>query len=100
MKAVGYHKSLPVTDKDLPVDFTADKPAPTGRDLRVAVKAVSVNPVDTKVRMRAQPAAGEPPKVLGYDAAGVVGKAVGPGGEPVQSGRRGVLRRLDPAPRH
>jgi NADPH2:quinone reductase len=77
MKAVGYHKSLPVTDKDSLVDFTADKPAPTGRDLRVAVKAVSVNPVDTKVRMRAQPAAGEPPKVLGYDAAGVV-EAVGP----------------------
>ena len=77
MKAVGYHKSLPITDKDSLVDFSADKPAPAGRDLRVAVKAVSVNPVDTKVRMRAQPAAGEPPKMLGYDAAGVV-DAVGP----------------------
>ena len=77
MKAVGYHRSLPVTDKDSLVDFTADKPAPTGRDLRVAVKTVSVNPVDTKVRMRAQPGTGEPPKVLGYDAAGVV-DAVGP----------------------
>ena len=77
MKAVGYHKSLPVTDKDSLIDFTADKPTPAGRDLRVAVKAVSVNPVDTKVRMRAQPSAGEPPKVLGYDAAGVV-EAVGP----------------------
>ena len=72
MKAVGYHKSLPVTDKDSLVDFTADKPAPMGRDLRDAVKAVSVNPVDTKVRMRAHPVAGEPPKALGYDAAGVV----------------------------
>ena len=51
------------------------RPPPTGRDLRVAVKAVSVNPVDTKVRKRAAPAEGY--KVLGYDAAGVV-DAVGP----------------------
>lgn len=78
MKAVGYHKSLPVTEVDSLVDVTADKPAPGGRDLLVSVKAVSVNPVDTKVRMRAAPKAGEPPKILGYDAAGVV-EAVGPG---------------------
>jgi zinc-binding alcohol dehydrogenase family protein len=77
MKAVGYHKSLPVTATDCLIDFSADKPDPGGRDLRVAIKAVSVNPVDTKVRMRAEPKAGEPPKVLGYDAAGVV-DAVGP----------------------
>jgi zinc-binding alcohol dehydrogenase family protein len=77
MKAVAYHKSLPVTDKDSLIDITADKPAPGPRDLRVAVKAVSVNPVDTKVRMRAAPKTGEPPKVLGFDAAGVV-DAVGP----------------------
>ena len=78
MKAVGYRQSLPVTAPDFLADFTADKPEPRGRDLRVAVKAVSMNPVDTKVRMRAAPKAGEPPKVLGYDAAGVV-DAVGPG---------------------
>lgn len=77
MKAVGYHKSLPVTETDCLVDIDAAKPNPGGRDLRVAVRAVSVNPVDTKVRMRAAPKAGEPPKVLGYDAAGVV-DAVGP----------------------
>ena len=77
MKAVGYLESLPIADKDALVDFTADAPQPAGRDLRVAVKAVSVNPVDTKVRMRAAPKPGEPPKVLGYDAAGVV-VAVGP----------------------
>jgi zinc-binding alcohol dehydrogenase family protein len=76
MKAVGYLKSLPVTDPKALADFTADKPAPGPRDLRVAVQAVSVNPVDTKVRMRAEPKPGEPPKVLGYDAAGVV-EAVG-----------------------
>ena len=77
MKAVGYHKSLPIADKDSLIDVTAAKPEPGGRDLRVAVKAVSVNPVDTKQRMRAAPKAGAPPMVLGYDAAGVV-DAVGP----------------------
>jgi NADPH2:quinone reductase len=76
MKAVGYTKSLPVTAPDCLIDITAGAPAPGPRDLRVAVKAVSVNPVDTKVRMRAQPKAGEPAKILGYDAAGVV-EAVG-----------------------
>jgi NADPH2:quinone reductase len=77
MKAVGYTTSLPIADPQSLVDVTADKPAPAGRDLRVAVRAVSVNPVDTKVRMRAAPKAGEPAKVLGYDAAGMV-EAVGP----------------------
>ncbi|HEX2538499.1 MAG TPA: alcohol dehydrogenase catalytic domain-containing protein, partial [Pseudolabrys sp.] len=76
MKAVGYSQSLPVTDPKVLVDFTAEKPVPGPRDLLVAVKAVSVNPVDTKVRKRAEPKAGDPPKVLGYDAAGVV-EAVG-----------------------
>jgi zinc-binding alcohol dehydrogenase family protein len=77
MKAVGYLKPLPVSDPESLLDITAETPKPTSHDLRVAVKAVSVNPVDVKVRMRAQPAAGEPAKVLGYDAAGVV-DAVGP----------------------
>ena len=77
MKAVGYFKSLPLSEADSLIDITADNPAPTGRDLRVAVKAVSVNPVDAKVRMRAAAGPGEPAKILGYDAAGVV-EAVGP----------------------
>lgn len=77
MKAVGYHKSLPVTEPDSLIDITAAKPKPAGRDLCAAVKAVSVNPIDTKMRMRAQAKPGEPPKMLGYDAAGVV-EAVGP----------------------
>ena len=77
MKAVGYHKSLPATDPHALVDITAERPEPAGRDLCVAVKAVSVNPIDTKMRMRAEAKPGEPPKVLGYDAAGVV-EAVGP----------------------
>ena len=77
MKAVGYSKSLPIAELESLLDVTADMPSPGGRDLRVAVRAVSVNPVDIKVRMRAAPQAGQPPKILGYDAAGVV-EAVGP----------------------
>jgi zinc-binding alcohol dehydrogenase family protein len=76
MKAVGYRQSLPIEDKDALIDFETAKPEPRGRDIRVAVKAISVNPVDYKVRKRAAPPQGEA-KILGYDAAGVV-EAVGP----------------------
>jgi NADPH2:quinone reductase len=76
MKAVGYQKSLPIEDKDALVDFETAKPEAKGRDIRVAVKAISANPVDYKVRKRAAPPAGEH-KTLGFDAAGVV-DAVGP----------------------
>ena len=48
-----------------------------GHDLLVDVRAISVNPVDTKVRASAAPAAGDDYKVLGYDASGIV-RAVGP----------------------
>ncbi|MBY0382100.1 MAG: zinc-binding alcohol dehydrogenase family protein [Xanthobacteraceae bacterium] len=76
MKAVGYQKSLPIENPNSLIDFETEKPEPRGRDIRVAVKAVSVNPVDTKVRKRAEHPAGEY-KILGYDAAGIV-DAVGP----------------------
>ena len=76
MKAVGYRKSLPIEDKDALIDFETAKPEPKGRDIRVAVKAISANPVDYKVRKRAVPPEGET-KILGFDAAGVV-DAVGP----------------------
>ncbi|MEO0624963.1 MAG: zinc-binding alcohol dehydrogenase family protein [Pseudomonadota bacterium] len=77
MRAVGYAKSLPIentaalADIELP-DPNADDLGP--RDLLVEVAAVSVNPVDTKVRQRAAPESGY--KVLGWDASGTV-KAVG-----------------------
>ena len=73
MRAVAYRKSLPITAADALVDVELDRPKPAGHDLLVAVKAVSVNPVDYKVRLRADPA-GEA-KVLGFDAAGVVVEA-------------------------
>lgn len=76
MKAVGYKKSLPIDAPESLIDFEAPKPEPKGRDIRVAVKAISANPVDYKVRKRAEPPEGEI-KILGFDAAGVV-DAVGP----------------------
>src|SRR5215217_7170517 len=77
MRAVGYKRSLPIDQAESLIDLDIDKPAPQGRDLLVQDKAISVNPVDTKVRMRAAPKEGEPAKILGYDATGVVA-AVGP----------------------
>jgi NADPH2:quinone reductase len=74
MRAVGYKQSLPIDQAESLIDLEIDKPAPQGRDLLVQVKAISVNPVDTKVRMRAAPKDGEPAKILGYDATGVVAK--------------------------
>lgn len=71
MRAVGYRDSLPITEAASLLDFELPRPAPEGRDLLVEVKAISVNPVDTKVRMRAKPE-GETPMVLGWDAAGIV----------------------------
>jgi NADPH:quinone reductase len=76
MRAVGYQRSLPITDDAALVDIDLPTPEPSGRDLLVEVRAVSVNPVDTKVRRRAAPEDGGW-KVLGWDAAGVVA-AVGP----------------------
>jgi zinc-binding alcohol dehydrogenase family protein len=76
MKAVGYKKSLPIAEAEALIDFEAAKPEPKGRDIRVAVKAISANPVDYKVRKRAAPPEGEF-KILGFDAAGIV-DAIGP----------------------
>ena len=76
MRAIGYQLSKPSTEPDFLVDIDLPTPAPTGHDILVRVEAISVNPVDTKVRMRAQPEPGAW-KVLGWDAAGRV-EAVGP----------------------
>ena len=75
MKAVGYTHSLPASDPQSLQDVELPIPSASGHDILVRVEAVSVNPVDTKVRRRAAPAAGEI-KVLGWDVAGVV-EAVG-----------------------
>ena len=75
MKAVGLHKYLSIEDPESLLDIEVPKPEVGGRDLLVRVHAVSVNPVDTKVRApkdRVETA----PRVLGWDAAGTV-EAVG-----------------------
>lgn len=76
MKAVVQPACLPVTDPNCLVDAELPDPVASGRDLLVRVHAVSVNPVDTKVR-RNLPPGDAGPRVLGYDAAGVV-EAIGP----------------------
>ena len=76
MRAVGYQTPRPIDDPAALVDVTLPKPQPGGRDLLVAIRAVSVNPVDTKVRAGVAPEDGGW-KVLGWDASGIV-EAVGP----------------------
>ncbi|WP_313328563.1 zinc-binding alcohol dehydrogenase family protein [Pseudomonas qingdaonensis] len=75
MKAIAYYQSLPIVDPAALQDIELPAPQPGPRDLLVQVHAISVNPVDTKVRQNVQPEAGVA-KVLGWDVAGVV-KAVG-----------------------
>ncbi len=75
MKAIGYHIPLPIDNAQALVDLDLPKPQPGPGDLLVAVKAVSVNPVDYKVRSGVTPPEGQP-RVLGFDAVGVV-EAVG-----------------------
>ncbi len=71
MRAIGYQQCLDITQTHALQDIELPMPVARGRDLLVKIAAVSVNPVDTKVRMRAQPEAGEY-KVLGWDAVGEV----------------------------
>ncbi len=71
MKAVGIYRHLPITDPEALVDFNIADPVARSRDLLVRIKAVSVNPVDTKVRAP-QEGSYDPPRILGWDAAGVV----------------------------
>ncbi len=70
MKAVAYTEhGLPISDPRALQDITLPIPQPGPRDLRVAVRAISVNPVDTKVR---NGVAVTEPRVLGWDAVGIV----------------------------
>lgn len=75
MKAIAYYQSLPAEHPEALQDIQLPEPTPGPRDLQVQVHAISVNPVDSKIRRNVSPQAGEA-KVLGWDAAGIV-KAVG-----------------------
>lgn len=76
MKAIGYYAPGALERQDSLVDLELPAPTPGPRDIVVRVKAVSVNPVDVKVRAGWAPDEGKA-RVLGWDAAGVV-EAVGP----------------------
>ena len=76
MKAVALKTYLPVDNPQSLLDVELEKPAPQGRDLLIAVSAISVNPVDTKVRAPKDKHEDQP-RVLGWDAVGVV-EAIGP----------------------
>lgn len=71
MKAVGYNSAGALDRADALIDIEIDKPVATGRDLLVRVQAVSVNPVDYKIRMN-RPPEGDAPVILGWDAVGEV----------------------------
>ncbi len=75
MQAIGVHQFRPTTDSNCFERFEVDIPSPANRELLVRVRAIGVNPVDTKVRSSlTEPQ--EIPRILGWDAAGVV-EAVG-----------------------
>lgn len=75
MKAIAYYQSLPAEHAEALLDVELPAPTPGPRDLLVEVRAISVNPVDTKIRRNVAPENGAA-KVLGWDATGVV-QAVG-----------------------
>lgn len=72
MKAIGYLKAGPIDQENLLVDIEIDMPELRERDVLVAVKGISLNPVDAKIRTNVSPESGY--KVIGYDACGTIVK--------------------------
>src|SRR5882672_5151279 len=71
MKAVAFRRNLPVEHPEALEDLTLPEPTPGPGDLLVRVRAISVNPVDYKIRQNRKPADGKV-EVLGWDALGIV----------------------------
>lgn len=77
MKAIGFKTSLSIEEKDSFIEFETVKPTPGPHDLLVKIDAISVNPVDFKIRQSAaKDTVLETPKIIGWDAVGIV-QAVG-----------------------
>ncbi|WET03135.1 zinc-binding alcohol dehydrogenase family protein [Flavobacterium sp. YJ01] len=77
MKAIGFKTSLPIENPESFIEFEAAKPIPGPHDLLVKIDAISVNPVDFKIRQNsAKDTVLETPKIIGWDAVGIV-QAVG-----------------------
>ena len=71
MKAIAFNHSHPIEHPDSLIALELDTPSASGRDLLVKIDAISINPVDAKLRQRLRPETGEA-KILGYDAVGIV----------------------------
>ncbi|CAK4681964.1 unnamed protein product [Aphanomyces euteiches] len=76
MRAVGFHEPLPIDDPCYLLDLVVDVPTASGRELLIQVKANAVNPIDYKKRREpvhfTSPEDRTEPRVLGFDASGVV----------------------------
>ncbi len=73
MRAIGFKQSLPITENESFMEFETEKPTPAGCDLLVKISAISVNPVDFKVRQNAaKDTILDTPKIIGWDAVGTV----------------------------
>lgn len=86
MKAIALLRYLPAEHPESLMDIELDIPEAQGRDVLVRVEAVSVNPVDTKIRSP-KPEVEDEPKVLGWDACGIV-VATGPDVSLIREGDR------------
>lgn len=69
MKAIIYHESHPIDHPEALIDTELPKPEAGPLDVIVEIEAISVNPVDTKIRRWVQP---QGHRVLGWDAVGTV----------------------------
>jgi zinc-binding alcohol dehydrogenase family protein len=72
MNAIGFRQYKPAHDPQALEHFTTAQPVASGRDLLVKVEAISVNPVDTKVRRGTKKQVLEQPRIIGWDVAGIV----------------------------
>ncbi|APX18005.1 NADPH:quinone reductase (plasmid) [Phaeobacter inhibens] len=73
MRAIGFKTSHPITETDALIEFEMKDPTPGANDLLVRVKATSINPADAKIRRgSAKGTVREEPRILGYDAVGIV----------------------------
>lgn len=77
MKAIGFKTSLPITDSESFIEFEKEIPIPKGKELLIKIDAISVNPVDYKIRQNSlKNKTLDTPKIIGWDAVGTV-EAVG-----------------------
>lgn len=71
IKAISFNAPHTIDNADALLDIDVAVPKFREFDVLVEVRAVSVNPADTKIRQNHTPQAGNH-RILGYDASGVV----------------------------